>query len=327
MCMSTTTIGSKPEATRRLELVTSPHLHTHWSTRKVMWFVALALIPCTLSALVFFGLSQLSVIVVSVLVANAAEAAFQALRKRKVTLDDGSATVTGLLLALTLPPSFSLQATAVGAAVAIVIGKQLFGGLGNNIFNPALVGRAFLQAAYPVAMTTWVRPSFAVDGVTSATPLAAAKFEGITAGLAPLLIGNTGGTLGETSALAVLAGGAFLIAVGIVNWRIPLAVIAGVLLFSGLFWLINPIAYPSPLFHLLAGGLLFGAFFMATDWTTSPVTTSGMWPFGLGIALLVVIIRLFGGLPEGVMYSILLMNAFVPLLNRFTQPKPFGAVV
>lgn len=289
-----------------------------------MRLVLLALMPCTASALIFFGWFQLSVIAITVIFANATEALIQVLRKKQITILDGSATVTGLLLALTLPPNFSLSAAALGAVVSIALGKQIFGGLGYNIFNPALVGRAFLQAAFPVAMTTWPRPNFAVDSVTTATPLAAMKFESSMPNFLSLVIGNIGGTMGETSGLAILIGGIFLIMVGIVNWRIPAAVILGVLIFGGIFWLVEPTVYPSPLFHLFTGGLLFGAFFMATDWVTSPITNRGMWIFGFGIAVVVIFIRLFGGLPEGVMYSILLMNAFVPLINRFTRPSVFG---
>ena len=205
------------------------------------------------------------------------------------------------------------------------MGKQIFGGLGYNIFNPALVGRAFLQAAFPVQITTWVKPNYAVDSITSATPLAALKFDKLFTDTLPMAIGNVGGSLGETSAIAILVGGILLISVGIVNWRIPLSMIIGMFLFSGIFWLINP-QNPSPIFQIFAGGFLFGAMFMATDWVTSPITNKGMWIFGFGISLVLVVIRIYGGLPEGVMYSILFMNGFVPLINRFTKPKTFGAV-
>lgn len=290
-----------------------------------MWLVVLALLPCVAAGVIFFGPYQLLIIGVSILSTNLAEAAAQKMRKRPLTLTDGSATVTGLLLALTLPPDFSLVHTAVGAAVAMSLGKHIFGGLGHNIFNPALVGRAFLQAAFPSAMTTWAVPQFAVDALTGATPLAAAKFEGLPFGLVEMWVGNTGGTIGETSALAILLGGSLLILLKIVNWRIPAAVLGGVLVSSGVLWVTDLAVAMSPLYHLLGGGLLFGAFFMATDWTTSPLTARGMVIFGAGIGILVVFIRAFGGLPEGVMYSILLMNALVPLINRYTLPRVFGA--
>ena len=320
---TTTTIEPKQKV--YFDLTTSPHLHSKWSTSKVMWFVVAALIPSIVAALVFFGWMQIFIIITAVVFAVGTEAAIQSIRKKKVTWFDGSAALTGLLLALTLPPNFSLSATAIGSVVAIGLGKQIFGGLGYNIFNPALVGRAFLQAAFPVQITTWLKPNFAVDSVTSATPLAAFKFDKIFTDTVPMAIGNVGGSLGETSAIAVLIGGILLIAVGIVNWRIPLSMIIGMFLFGGLFWFINP-QNPSPIFHIFAGSFLFGAMFMATDWVTSPITNKGMWIFGLGISLVLVVIRIYGGLPEGVMYSILFMNGFVPLINRYTKPTIFGVV-
>jgi len=320
-----TNTTTEPKQKVYFDLTTSPHLHSKWSTSKVMWFVVAALIPSIIAAITFFGWMQIFIIITAVVFAVGTEAAIQSIRKKKVTWFDGSAALTGLLLALTLPPNFSLSATAIGSVVAIGLGKQIFGGLGYNIFNPALVGRAFLQAAFPVQITTWVKPNFAVDSVTSATPLAAFKFDKIFTDTVPMAIGNVGGSLGETSAIAVLVGGILLIAVGIVNWRIPLSMIIGMILFGGLFWFINP-QNPSPVFHIFAGSFLFGAMFMATDWVTSPITNKGMWIFGLGISLVLVVIRIYGGLPEGVMYSILFMNGFVPLINRFTKPTIFGVV-
>ena len=181
-----------------------------------------------------------------------------------------------------------------------------------------------MQATFPVPMTTWTQPNFAVDSVTAATPLSAQKFDSVATQLSTLFFGNVGGSLGETSVIAVLIGGIFLIAFGVVNWRVPVAMTVGVLIFSSVFWLINPETYPDPGFHLFAGGFLFGAVFMATDWVTSPIYSKGMWVYGLGISLVIVFIRLFGGLPEGVMYSILFMNAFVPLINRYTKSRIFG---
>ena len=315
----------EPKQKVYFDLTTSPHLHSKWSTSKVMWFVVAALIPSIVAAITFFGWMQIFIIITAVVFAVGTEAAIQSIRKKKVTWFDGSAALTGLLLALTLPPNFSLSATAIGSVVAIGLGKQIFGGLGYNIFNPALVGRAFLQAAFPVQITTWVKPNFAVDSVTSATPLAAFKFDKIFTDTVPMAIGNVGGSLGETSAIAVLVGGILLISVRIVNWRIPLSMIIGMFLFGGLFWFINP-QNPSPVFHIFAGSFLFGAMFMATDWVTSPITNKGMWIFGLGISLVLVVIRIYGGLPEGVMYSILFMNGFVPLINRYTKPTIFGVV-
>ncbi len=316
------TVTANP--TYKLELTSSPHVHSRWSTKQAMWMVVIALVPCIISALLFFGIYQLTIIAVSVGFAVGTEAAIKYLRKREVTIRDGSGIITGLLLALILPPNFNLAFVALGAIVAIALGKEIFGGLGYNIFNPALVGRAFLQAAFPVQMTTWEQPNFAVDGVSSATPLAAFKFDSAITGLNNMLIGNIGGSLGETSAIAVLLGGIFLIAIGVVNYRVPLAMFLGVLVFGGIFWVIDPAAFQNPIFHLLGGGFLFGALFMATDWVTSPLQSKGMWIYGIGIALVLILIRLFGGLPEGVMYAILFMNAFVPLINRYTQPRIFG---
>jgi electron transport complex protein RnfD len=318
-----TTTNIEPKQKVYFDLTTSPHLHSKWSTSKVMWFVVAALAPSIAAALIFFGWTQIFIIITAVVFAVGTEAAVQAIRKKQVTWFDGSAALTGLLLALILPPNFSLSATAIGSVVAIGLGKQIFGGLGYNIFNPALVGRAFLQAAFPVQITTWTKPNFAVDSVTSATPLAAFKFDKIFADTSSMAIGNIGGSLGETSAIAVLLGGIFLISIGIVNWRIPLSMVIGIFIFGGIFWLINP-QYPSPVFHIFAGSFLFGAMFMATDWVTSPVTNKGMWIFGLGISLVLVVIRIYGGLPEGVMYSILFMNGFVPLINKYTTPRIFG---
>lgn len=310
----------------QFDLTTSPHLHSGWSTAKVMWFVTLSLLPCIIASLLLFGLQQIMVMAVAVSFAAGTEAAVQTVRKKKVTLFDGSAALTGLLLALTLPPDFSLSATAIGSVVAIGLGKQVFGGLGFNIFNPALVGRAFLQAAFPVGITTWKQPNYAVDGVTSATPLAAMKFDNVLADIKPMFWGNISGSLGETSAIAILAGGIFLITVGIVNWRIPVSMTVGIIIFGGIFYFIDPVNNPTPWFHIFAGSFLFGAFFMATDWVTSPVASKGMWIFGISISLVIVLIRLYSGLPEGVMYSILLLNGFVPLINRYTVPGIFGAV-
>ncbi|MCF8242670.1 MAG: RnfABCDGE type electron transport complex subunit D [Melioribacteraceae bacterium] len=312
--------------TYKLDLTSSPHVHSRWSTKQAMWMVVFALIPSIISAVVFFGFYQLLIIAVSVGFAVGTEAAIKAIRKRPITIMDGSGIITGLLLALILPPNFNLAFTAIGSVVAIGIGKEIFGGLGYNIFNPALVGRAFLQASFPVPMTTWTAPNYTVDAVTTATPLSAFKFDKVAADLSDLFIGNIGGSTGETSSIAVLIGGIVLIGAGVVNWRVPVSMIAGILVFGGIFYFIDPAAYPNPVFHLFAGGFLFGALFMATDWVTSPLTSKGMIIYGLGIALVLVIIRLFGGLPEGVMYAILFMNSFVPLINRYNRPRVFGEV-
>lgn len=313
----------------KLELTSSPHVHSRWNTKQAMWMVIIALLPALVSAVVFFGVYQLLIIMVSVGFAVGTEAVIKKIRNKEVTITDGSGIITGLLLAFILPPNFSLASTALGAIVAIGLGKEIFGGLGYNIFNPALVGRAFLQAAFPVPMTTWISPNYAVDAVSTPTPLSGFKFGDLLSHfsgteLKAMFFGNVGGCIGETSALAILVGGLFLIIWGVANWRVPLAMTIGVIIFGGIFWLVDPTKYPDPVFHIMAGGFLFGALFMATDWVTSPLTSKGMWIFGLGISLMIVLIRNFGGLPEGVMYSILFMNGFVPLINRFTVPRIFG---
>jgi electron transport complex protein RnfD len=219
-----------------------------------------------------------------------------------------------MLLALTLPPSIPLWTVFLGAVVAIVLGKQVFGGIGHNPFNPALVGRAFLVAAYPVLMTDW-----SVDGVSGATPLALMKSEGVATDTWRLFVGQIGGSLGETSALALLLGFAFLLYKGYVNWRIPLGMISTVFVLTYVFG-------ENPIFHIFAGGLMIGALYMATDMVSSPTTKNGRWIFGIGAGAIVVIIRLWGGYPEGVLFSILLMNAAVPLINRYTKPRSLGEV-
>jgi electron transport complex protein RnfD len=232
--------------------------------------------------------------------------------------------LTGVFLVLVLPPRFPLYGVALGAVVAIVIGKQIFGGIGYNIFNPALIGRAFLAATYPVFISRYIMPRAVTDAVTGATPLAMMKFDGVRVGYGPLFLGTINGSVGESSVLLLIVGSLYLFAKRYIKWRIPAAILGTVAVLGGIFYLINPEAYADPLFHLLAGGLMIGALYMATDMVTSPLTNRGCIYFGIGIGVLVIIIRLFGGLPEGVMYAILFMNAFVPLINRGTRPRIFG---
>ena len=318
----------KPE--KPFILASSPHFHAQATVPRIMWNVIAALVPATVLAVVYFQWAAVGIILTSVVSALAAEAVVNRIKGEVFTTPDGSALITGLLLALTLPPSFSLGGAALGSIFAIVVGKHFFGGLGYNIFNPALLGRAFLQASFPVPMTTWSWPLTAkyagVDGVTAATPLGLFKFEHISSELSGLLTGNISGSLGETSAIAIMIGGIYLLIRKYADWRITSSFLLSVFLVSGAFWLIAPEAYPTPFFQLFSGGLMLGAFFMATDMVTSPVTAKGAWIFGAGAGFILVIIRLFGGLPEGVMYSILLMNAFTPLINRYTRPKIFGEV-
>lgn len=310
-------------------LTSTPHVHSSLSAQKAMWLVVASLLPPLVMGVVYFGLFQLVVVASAVAGALLTEYAIKYIRKQKVSLMDGSAVITGLLLGLILPPNFNPVFTFIGSVVAIGFGKEVFGGLGYNIFNPALVGRAFLQAAYPVATTTWTPPAMAVDAVTSATPLSQYKFEAIASkggiDLMSLFLGNVGGSIGETSALAILLGMIFLVVMKVLNWRVPVAMVLGMILFAGIFWFLDPGKFASPFHHLFMGGFMFGAVYMASDWVTSPVTNKGIWFYGLGISLIVVMIRLFGGLPEGVMYAILIMNGFVPLINRYTKPVIFGA--
>jgi electron transport complex protein RnfD len=302
-----------------------------------MYSVVAALVPAMLVGVYLFGLRALWVILLSVGAGLAIEAGAQRMMGRKVTISDGSAMVTGILLALNLPPTVPWWLVVVGSAIAIVIGKQIYGGLGYNPFNPALVARVVLLISFPVQMTTWARPSPAfsvgVDALTTATPLGAMKthlmvkgtLEGFTMGdLWHPFMGTIGGCIGETSVIALLVGAGFLLYRGYITWQIPVTFVGTVFILSGLFWLINPDQYVDPLFHILTGGLMLGAFYMATDMVTSPVTNRGMMVFGAGCGVITIVIRLFGGYPEGVSYSILLMNAATPLIDRYMRPKTFG---
>ena len=309
----------------------APHAQSEDTIPKIMYSVIAALIPAMLCAVVFFGLRAFVLILTCVAACVATEYIFQTVRQKEITVGDGSAIITGILLALVLPPSISPLSAVLGSVVAIALGKQVFGGLGYNIFNPALIGRAFLQATFPVAMTTWTPPiayGSRVDAVSSATALATMKFEAVDR-MTPywkMFFGYEGGCLGETSVLAILIGGAYLLYKGYINWRIPASYLGAVVVLSSIFWLGGIGNYPAdPIFHLFAGGLMLGALFMATDMVTSPVTPIGCWIFGIGAGVLVVVIRVFGGLPEGVMYSILIMNAVTPLLNRYVRPTVFGS--
>lgn len=334
-------------------LQTSPHVRHHETVEIIMRNVVYALLPVCLFSVYQFGLSALALIVVTTGSCLLTEQLFCKLGKKSTTLDDWSAVVTGVLLSLTLPPGFPLWMAAVGAFVAIALGKVLFGGLGFNVFNPALLGRAFVQAAFPVAITTWT-PAFAqgrfsefipstltfpfaippsvtewsqrvaVDAFSGATPLALQKFDLVTTDTWGLFMGTTAGSAGETSAVLILLGGLYLTFRKMLDWRIPLAVLLGAFLTSGFFYLLNADKFPPPTFTLFAGGMMLAAFFMATDMVGSPVTPKGVWIFGLLIGFVTVIIRLFGGLSEGVMYAVLLGNAFAPLIDLITQPKIYG---
>jgi len=321
-----------------LYLSSSPHINAGQTTDQVMRAVIYALVPACAVAVYFFGLAALGVLLITTLGCVAAEAVCQRLVGRPLAIADGSAALTGILLALNLPPTSPWWIALLGAVVAIVIGKQVYGGLGYNPFNPALVARVVLLISFPVQMTTWTAPAplgSGLDAVTSATPLGDWKTavmltgklpETMQGGFGDYFVGHMAGCLGEVSALALLLGAAYLFWKKILTWHIPVSFLGTVVVLSSIFWLVDPGKYPDPLFHLLTGGLMLGAFFMATDMVTSPVTNRGMLVFGVGCGFLTVLIRLFGGYPEGVSFAILLMNAATPLIDRYTRPRKFGAV-
>ncbi len=309
-----------------LSLSNSPHLRSKLDTPYIMLQVIIALIPATAASIYFFGQQAIWLISNCIISAVVTEIVILKIRKKQLCINDFSAILTGLLLALILPPSTKWYGASLGSIVAISIGKHIFGGLGSNIFNPALVGRAFLMAAYPKMLTSFSLPKIigittttSTDTISGATPLALLKFNQIATNINDLFIGKVSGSLGETSAVCLIIGGAYLLLRKVADWRIPLSLLATVMLIS----VFNPIK-GSVLFHLFSGGLLIGALFMATDPVTTPVTKKGRYVFGISCGLLVMIIRYFSGLTEGVMYSILFMNAFTPLINKYTAPRRFG---
>ncbi len=307
---------------KRLILSSSPHLHGPTSISKDMYLVIGALLLPTAGAVYFFGLYVLLMLATSILAAVLTEFVAKKMRRLPFFMD-GSAIVTALLFVLILPPRTPLWVVLVGSIFSIAIVKEAFGGLGYNIFNPALAGRAFVSVSFAGALGRWIAPttSWLADAVTTATPLG----EGFTTTLTKpelykaLFFGNVAGSVGETSALLILIGGAILLVLGIIKWHIPVFYIATVFVMS-------LIMGQDPIFHILAGGLMLGAFFMATDYVTSPLTTVGRIIFAVGAGVLVMLIRRFGNMPEGVNYSILLMNAFTPLIDRYTRPRPYGLV-
>ena len=350
----------------------APHIHEEISVKKVMWYVVIALIPAIIASVIYFGVSSIYLILFSVVAAVISEALIQKWRKVPITVSDGSAVVTGILLAFNLPSSVPWWMAVCGSVFAIVVGKQVFGGIGFNIFNPALLGRAFLVASWPTAMTaSWVPTKFgsingytftaisnasatATNLITSATPLGVIKAlrdptfvstlgvdkeQGVMIAetmfnnlsgmnvLQSLFWGNVGGVLGETSAIALLIGAAFLAAKHIIGWRIPIFFIGTVAVLTYILGGINGLFSASlvlPLFHIFSGGLILGAFFMATDMVTSPLSRKGRIYFGIGCGIFTVLIRLYGGYPEGVSYAILIMNMFVPIIDKYSKPKFFG---
>lgn len=330
-------------STQPIIVSASPHVHSDRTSKKLMYDVVIALIPAFLVSIYVFGIGALIVTSVAVISCLLFEYVIQKyLLKTEVTIADGSALITGLLLAFNLPSNLPIWMIISGSLVAIGIAKLSFGGLGFNIFNPALVGRVFLLVAFPVQMTSWptavVNNTTLVDAVTGATSLGMIK-EGLMFGetmtqisskipsTMDMLFGFTGGSIGEISALALLLGGLFLIFRKVISWHIPVTVLATMAAMTGIFWLINPEHYANPLIHILSGGALIGAFFMATDLVTSPMTKKGMVVFAIGIGIITVVIRLWGAYPEGISFAILIMNAFVPLINKYFKPRRFGAKI
>lgn len=306
----------------------SPHVHSGDSIQKNMLYVVLALLPAYLVALYYFGVGALAVSVIAIASCIGFEAFIQRfVLKTKVSISDGSAALTGLLLAMNLPSNLPWWMVIIGSMAAIGLGKMCYGGLGNNLFNPALVGRVFLLISFPVAMTVWPVPepfSMAyMDAQTAATPLSLMKFDQMLPPILSTIVGNEGGSMGEVSAIALLLGGLFLIWKKVITWHIPVSILATVAVFTGIMHLVDPIAYENPLWHLCSGGLLLGAIFMATDYVTSPMTTRGQLLYGVGIGLITVVIRLWGSYPEGVSFAILLMNAATPLIDKYILPKRF----
>ncbi|MBT8206002.1 MAG: RnfABCDGE type electron transport complex subunit D [Eudoraea sp.] len=321
----------------------SPHVHSERTASKLMYDVVIALVPVFLVSLYVFGYNAL----IATVTAAASCVLFEYLIQRyvmktQITIGDGSALITGILLAFNLPAGIPIWMIVVGSFVAIGVAKLSFGGLGFNIFNPALVGRVFLLVSFPVEMTLWPTAvennTTLVDAVTGATTLGLIK-DGVQFGqtiseinaqipsTTDMFLGITAGSLGEMSALALLVGGLYLIGRKVISWHIPITVLLSIAVLTGIFWWIDPEQYANPLIHVLSGGAILGAFYMATDLVTSPVTKKGMVVFALGIGVITVVIRLFGSYPEGISFAILIMNAFVPLINSYFKPRRFGSKI
>lgn len=314
----------------------SPHVHTSESTQKIMYRVVYAMIPALIWSVFVFGLDAIRVTLIAVVACLAIEYLIQKyLMKVKPTITDGSALITGILLAFNVPANLPWWIIIIGAIAAMGIGKLSFGGLGNNIFNPALVGRVFLLISFPVQMTSWpVNKQAGIDAVTSATPLGLLK-EGINNGtpiseiaglpqMNDMLLGNIGGSLGEISAALLVLGGIYMLWKKVITWHIPVSILLTVVAIAGIFWAVDPEVYVNPVYHLLTGGLMLGAIFMATDMVSSPMTAKGQIIYGVGIGVITISIRMFGAYPEGISFAILIMNAVTPLLNYYIKPKRFG---
>ncbi len=328
-----------------LNIDSSPHIKSGASVDTIMRHVVYALLPVAAFAIYSFGLAAIAVLLTAVLSCVVTEHVLAKKFQQTSTIGDWSATITGLLYGLTLPPGLPLWMVFVGGVIGLSLGKFLFGGLGCNVFNPALVARAFLQAAFPTSLTTWL-PAFAddrfttlpsstltlpflkpvYDGMSGATPLAAMKFNAQSTDITDLLLGLTGGSLGETCSVIILLGGIYLVARNMMNWRIPIGIFISVIVLSAFFHWLEPGKYAGPLFMLFSGGLMLGAIFMATDMVASPITNLGCFIYGLLMGVLIVVIRYWSGLPEGVMYAILFMNAVSPHIDHFIRPVVFGKI-
>jgi len=326
-----------------LNVSPSPHVHTKESTRKLMLSVILALMPAFFTSVFYFGIGAIIVTSTSIASCLLFEYLIQRfILKKSISINDGSAIVTGILLAFNLPSNIPVLIVVIGSFISIAVAKMTFGGLGKNPFNPALVGRVFMLISFPVQMTSWPIPKgFSTgytDAITGATPLAIIK-EGLKNGepLSQLMsqiptpsqmfLGDMGGSMGEVSAIALLIGFVYLLFRKVITWHIPVSVIGSMAIFTTILWLANPEKNAGPMFHILAGGVLLGAIFMATDYVTSPMIPKAMILYGCGIGIITVIIRVYGAYPEGVSFAILIMNAFVPLMNAYIKPRRFGEEV
>lgn len=326
-----------------LNVSPSPHAHGKESTQRLMLNVLMALIPAFITSVFYFGTGALIVTATSVASCLLFEYLIQRyILKKPLSINDGSALVTGILLAFNLPSNIPVLIIVIGSFISIAVAKMTFGGLGNNPFNPALVGRVFMLISFPVQMTSWPLPKGLttgyMDAVTGATPLAIIK-EGLKNGEplsslmnqiptpAQMFLGNMGGSMGEIAAVALLIGLVYLLVKKVITWHIPVSVIGSMAIFTAILWLVNPEKNANPMFHILAGGVLLGAIFMATDYVTSPMVPKAMLIYGFGIGVITVIIRVYGAYPEGVSFAILIMNAFVPLMNAYIKPKRFGEEV
>ncbi|NLJ43117.1 MAG: RnfABCDGE type electron transport complex subunit D [Bacteroidales bacterium] len=326
-----------------LNVSPSPHVHGKESTQKLMLNVVIALIPAFITSVFYFGIGAIIVTATSVASCLIFEYLIQRfVLKKPISITDGSALVTGILLAFNLPSNIPVLIVIIGSFISIAVAKMTFGGLGNNPFNPALVGRVFMLISFPVQMTSWPVPKGLgtgyLDAVTGATPLAIIK-EGLKNGepLSKLMqmiptpsqmfLGDMGGSMGEVAAVALLIGFIYLLYKKVITWHIPVSIVATMAVFTTILWLVNPEKNADPMFHILAGGVLLGAIFMATDYVTSPMVPRAMLIYGCGIGIITVIIRVYGAYPEGVSFAILIMNAFVPLMNAYIKPKRFGEEV